>query len=60
MLGDTPPEPLPEVVKMSVQEVFTHAVASMGPIRMEWAFDGKEVWVVQLHRQPQPESERTG
>lgn len=56
MQSQVPPESLPERVLHSVRETFTRATRAMGPVRMEWVFDGKEVWVVQLHRQVQPES----
>lgn len=56
MLGEVSPEALPDSVVASVREIFDLAVDAMGPVRMEWVFDGEHVWVVQLHRQSQPES----
>jgi hypothetical protein len=58
MQGEVPPEQLPEQVVNAVRATFANARTLMGPVRMEWVFDGGEVWVVQLHRQQQPESSR--
>jgi hypothetical protein len=56
MLGEVSPEALPDSVSSRVRQAFDAAAAAMGPVRMEWVFDGRHVWVVQLHRQSQPES----
>jgi hypothetical protein len=45
MLGSSPPETLPTDVRSAVSEV----AHSISPSRFEWVYDGKEVWVVQLH-----------
>jgi hypothetical protein len=49
MLGETAPESLPLKVRQSVMHVYEHAKAALGPVRLEWVFDGDRVWVVQLH-----------
>lgn len=41
---------LPESVQESVRSVHERASAELGPVRMEWVFDGARTWVVQLHR----------
>ena len=58
MQGEVPPEELPREVLAAVQSSFANAQSAMGPVRMEWVFDGEQVWVVQLHRQHHPESSR--
>lgn len=50
MLGSIAPQYLPARVRKSVKSVFDHAAAALGPVRMEWVFDGERAWVVQLHR----------
>lgn len=50
MLGSVAPQRLPASVRRSVKHIFDHASAALGPVRMEWVFDGERAWVVQLHR----------
>ncbi len=50
MLGESAPQQLPPTVRRSVLQLFQHAEAALGPVRLEWVFDGKRAWVVQLHR----------
>lgn len=50
MLGVSAPEALPQNVKDEVLRVFDLAKAALGPVRLEWVFDGTNAWVVQLHR----------
>lgn len=50
MLGESLPESLPQAVKDDVLTTYREALATFGPVRMEWVHDGRSVWVVQLHR----------
>lgn len=50
MVGRMAPETLPLEVVRAVEALFEVAKAKLGPVRMEWVFDGQVVWVVQLHR----------
>jgi hypothetical protein len=50
MLGTSAPEELPAGVAHEVRRLFDHASAALGPVRLEWVFDGDRAWVVQLHR----------
>jgi hypothetical protein len=50
MLGKRGPEILPAIVHDAVMEVYRQAQHRLGPVRMEWVFDGSEAWVVQLHK----------
>jgi len=51
MLGEAQPEDLPELTIRDVQELYLRAVAALGgPVRFEWVHDGKQAWIVQLHR----------
>lgn len=50
MLGTSLPEDLPVNVETEVRRLFDHASAALGPVRLEWVFDGVRAWVVQLHR----------
>jgi hypothetical protein len=50
MLGTTPPAGLPEVVVAAVRETHGQLVRILGDVRFEWAFDGQQVWIMQLHR----------
>ncbi len=50
MVGRTPPEALPGEVIKAVQEIYLAAFQHLGPVEMEWVFDGKKAWLVQLHK----------
>ena len=49
MLGGASPQSLPVHVKKMVEDIHQQAKL-LGPVRFEWVFDGKIVWVVQFHR----------
>jgi hypothetical protein len=50
MKGAATPEQLPESVTHSVRELYDRAYALLGPVRLEWVYDGGRTWVVQLHQ----------
>lgn len=50
MQGTAPPEALPQEAVAAVLALHARASEVLGPIRMEWVYDGKSAWVVQLHR----------
>lgn len=50
MLGEQKPEALPTEVKRSVEGAYTRLAEALGPIRLEWAYDGKLTWLLQLHK----------
>lgn len=50
MVGHASPEKLPQRVVEAVKTLFRVATNTLGPVRMEWVFDGQDVWVVQLHK----------
>ncbi|PRY39339.1 hypothetical protein LY71_1218 [Geodermatophilus tzadiensis] len=49
MLGQQPPEAVPDDVVADVLAVAALARAVLGPVRLEWAHDGNTAWVVQAH-----------
>ena len=49
MIGEAPPEELPASVKNAVEQLGSEVSSKLGPVRMEWVFDGNKAWVVQLH-----------
>ncbi|MBI3463551.1 MAG: hypothetical protein HY000_10910 [Planctomycetes bacterium] len=49
MVGSKGPETLPTRVVKSIQSMYSAARSQLGPVRMEWAYDGKQTWVLQLH-----------
>jgi hypothetical protein len=49
MLGLQQPDELPSEVVSSVRQTAAAAREVLGPVRLEWAFDGNVVWVLQLH-----------
>ena len=49
MQGCAPPQELPRRVVDGVKRTLAVAVAEIGPVRLEWAHDGKHVWVLQMH-----------
>jgi hypothetical protein len=50
---------LPANVVDAVSKVFEKAYGKFGPVEMEWVFDGKKVWIVQLHRSQENEGDLT-
>lgn len=50
MLGSSIPEELPRQVIDEVERLYGLAEAALGPVRIEWVYDGSRAWVVQLHR----------
>lgn len=50
MQSEVAPEQVPSEVTDRVRSVFQSALALFGPVRFEWVYDGKQVWVVQFHR----------
>ncbi|HEX2095212.1 MAG TPA: hypothetical protein VHG28_22640 [Longimicrobiaceae bacterium] len=50
MVGEAAPEELPAAVVEEVLEVYRQASSALGPVRFEWVHDGREVWIVQLHK----------
>ncbi|HEX2373697.1 MAG TPA: hypothetical protein VHO93_06920 [Actinomycetota bacterium] len=50
MLARKPPATLPDAVVRDVRRVGSRAAAALGPVRFEWAHDGHDAWVVQLHQ----------
>lgn len=50
MLGDAPPETLPREVENAVRGLYEAAFEKLGRVEMEWVYDGKKAWVVQLHK----------
>lgn len=51
MMGQRNKEALPQEVRTAVSTVRQQLEDLLGPISMEWAFDGKTVWVLQLHQE---------
>lgn len=52
MVGDDSPVDLPDEVIAGVTALFESAAEAFGPVRMEWAYDGRDFWVLQMHRGP--------
>src|SRR5262249_44119280 len=50
MLGKRGPQALPAAVREAVLALLRRARQQLGSVRMEWVFDGKDVWVVQMHK----------
>jgi hypothetical protein len=49
MLARAAPARLPARVLDDVRRVGARAAADLGPVRFEWAHDGDQAWVLQLH-----------
>jgi hypothetical protein len=49
MLARTPPVALPDPVLGDVRRLGTRTAAALGPVRFEWAHDGDDAWLLQLH-----------
>lgn len=50
MVGRAPLGAIPNAVRHSIRQLHTSLRASMGAVRFEWVFDGRDAWIVQLHR----------
>jgi len=50
MVGNAKPEKLPKEVVDAVKKQHGKVYGALGPIEMEWVYDGLSVWIVQLHR----------
>ena len=59
MQGRAVPGELPTDVQEAVRGLFVRARSVLGPVRMEWVYDGHTAWIVQLHRGSTPTSGRT-
>jgi hypothetical protein len=59
MQGQVPPQDLPVEVTEAVRSIFDRTKKALGPIRIEWVYDGHAVWVVQLHKGQTTVSGRT-
>lgn len=51
MLGRANPERLPTNLMYMLQQLYGTASEVCGSIRMEWVFDGKNIWVLQLQQE---------
>lgn len=49
MQGGQEPSPLPDLVVENVRALLAQLRAILGPVRIEWAYDGKSAWLLQLH-----------
>ncbi|WP_333570864.1 hypothetical protein [Sphingomonas sp.] len=49
MLGHRKPERLPGDVVEAVEAMHYRARKIFGPVRFEWVYDGRKVWIVQFH-----------
>lgn len=49
MLGQSSNFALPYEVEQAVAKEVKSVEAKLGPVRVEWAFDGTRVWILQLH-----------
>ena len=58
MQGRAVPDPLPAEVHAAVMDAYAMASSSLGVVRMEWVYDGRKAWVVQLHVGASPSAGR--
>ncbi|MCU0286742.1 MAG: hypothetical protein MUF15_10110 [Acidobacteria bacterium] len=50
MIGQAAPIPLPEDVLLAVNKLYQAAFKALGPVEIEWVYDGEKAWVIQLHK----------
>jgi hypothetical protein len=50
MIAKTGPEALPGKVKQDVKKIYDIAFNELGPVEIEWVYDGSNAWALQLHR----------
>jgi hypothetical protein len=51
MLGNKAPEELPEALRQMLRSVHSRIRDEFGSIRVEWVFDGEQVWVLQFQQE---------
>ncbi len=51
MMGEASPEQLPASVVRAAKTLHRRAVTFFGPARIEWVYDGKCIWLVQLQQE---------
>lgn len=49
MVGEQGMEMLPDYIEALVANTYQNANERLGPVRMEWVYDGTRVWIAQLH-----------
>ncbi len=49
MQGKAKAEALPEELQIALRKVYENAYNIFGDVRFEWAYDGRQVWILQLH-----------
>jgi hypothetical protein len=54
MLGESESADLPADVTAAVRQLLAAITARLGPVRLEWGYDGSRVWVLQLNRVGSP------
>lgn len=59
MKGEVGPQPLPSHVRGAVRDLYGEAARRFGSVRLEWVFDGRMAWIVQLHKGATVSSGRT-
>jgi hypothetical protein len=50
MIGKAQPVSLPDDVRRSVVDLFSSAAEHLGPVELEWVYDGTRAWIVQIHQ----------
>jgi hypothetical protein len=53
MLGRRSPQRLPSDVEADVKLLHRDVQDRFGPVRMEWVYDGRECWIIQVQSVPQ-------
>lgn len=51
MLGQSNPVQLPAELKSRLEEIYTVALRTCGSVRLEWAYDGEHIWILQLQQE---------
>ncbi len=49
MVGQAKKVPIPTDVVQKIKHVYRQLYDKIGPVELEWVFDGEKVWIVQLH-----------
>ena len=52
MVGEARAEPLPRQVRHEVTEAHRRIAERLHAVKFEWVWDGRSLWIVQLHRRP--------
>ena len=50
MVGGQKLQVIPQVVQSIIKKIYKQVYKNFGPVKLEWVYDGKKVWIVQVNQ----------